>query len=454
LINELLEFRKSETQNRKLSVKKGDLSAFVQEIGLKFKELNQNNETEINIETPSVQHEIYFDKEVLTIILDNLISNALKYTPRGEINIILRDLIEMDNQFTEIIVSDSGYGISSEALPYIFNRYYQVNGKNQMAGTGIGLSLVKNMVELHEGSISVDSKPEVGTTFTFRLLSENSYPGAIHAVDKEREQQEIEIAQSLKQLILVVEDNIEIRDYVRECFNDSYEVLIAGDGQKGLQIALEKIPDIIISDIMMPIMDGIEMCKHIKEDVKTSHIPVILLTAKDSIQDKTEGYESGADSYITKPFSGKLLLSRVSNLLETRKKIVSLFASSNTQKRNLLKDSLNKLDNEFIDKITAFIEANLESEQINVNQVADQMFMSRPTLYRKLKALTGLSINEFTRKIRIQAAERLLLTGKYTMNEIIFMVGINSMNYFRECFKEEFGVTPKEYIQRIKEDIE
>jgi CheY-like chemotaxis protein/AraC-like DNA-binding protein len=314
--------------------------------------------------------------------------------------------------------------------------------------------LVKNMVELHEGSISVDSKPEVGTTFTFRLLSENSYPGAIHVVDKEQEQQEIEIAQSLKQLILVVEDNIEIRDYIRECFNDSYEVLMAEDGQKGLQMALEKIPDIIISDIMMPVMDGIEMCRRIKEDVKTSHIPVILLTAKDSIQDKTDGYESGADSYITKPFSGKLLLSRVSNLLETRKKIISLFSSPSTQKKNLLKDSLNKLDNEFIAKITKFIEDNLESEQINVNQVADQMFMSRPTLYRKLKALTGLSINEFTRKIRLQTAEKLLLTSKYTMNEIIFMVGINSMNYFRECFKEEFGVTPKEYIQRIKEDIE
>lgn len=294
-----------------------------------------------------------------------------------------------------------------------------------------------------------------GTAFTLSLLTENTYPEAIHVTMYEQnELVAAEITQSSNQLILVVEDNEEIRDYIQECFVDNFEVIAVENGKMGLQIAQSRIPDIIISDIMMPVMDGMEMCKQIKEDVKTSHIPVILLTAKGTIQDKTEGYNIGADSYITKPFSAKLLQSRVNNLLDVRKKMTALFSPSNIQKQTLLKESLNQLDNEFIEKVIGIIEQNIESEQINIAQIAQQLNMSHSTLYRKLKAVTGLTINEFIRKIRMSTTEKLLLTGKYTINEIIYMVGINSTNYFRECFKEEFGVTHKEYIQNIREGKE
>lgn len=451
LINQILEFRKSETMNRKLNVMKGNIGNLVQEIGLRYKELNQNPDIEINIKLPTKTTEIYFDPEVITIILDNLLSNALKYTPHGEVSLSLRQISEKDKAITEIMVSDTGYGISEDALPYIFNRYYQANGEHQMSGTGIGLSLVKNMIELHEGNIRVESTPEKATTFTFSIYTENTYPTATRIQLNNNEDVDVEMVQGSSQLILVVEDNEEIRQYIRDCFSSPYEVLMAEDGKKGLELAMERTPDIIISDIMMPIMDGMELCKRIKEDLKTSHIPVILLTAKDSIQSKTEGYNIGADSYITKPFSAKLLQSRVDNLLDARKKIISLFNKPNIQKQAMLKDSLNQLDNEFIEKLTRVIESNIESEQIAMAQIADQMRMGHSTLYRKLKALTGLSITEFVQKIRMSTAEKLLLTGKYSIAEIVFMVGLNSVNYFRECFKTEFGVTPKEYIRNIKE---
>ncbi|MDD3080566.1 MAG: two-component regulator propeller domain-containing protein [Paludibacter sp.] len=451
LINQLLEFRKSETSNRKLSVIKGNIADLIHETGLKFEELNQNKDVQINVTLPDESPEIYFDPEVITIILDNLLSNALKYTYTGEISLKLAFTTIEGIRYCKIIVSDTGIGIPEEELNHIFDRYYQVKSHKKVSGTGIGLSLVKNLIELHEGTITVESKVNAGTTFNIILLVNNSYPDALHAEPKNARLPEQEIINTFtKQMILIVEDNIEIRDYISECFTDSFEILVAEDGLQGLNLCLEKIPDIVITDIMMPVMDGIEMCKKIKEDIRTSHIPVIMLTAKDSIQDKTEGYDTGADSYITKPFSGNLLRSRVNNLLESRKKIAEMLSSQTAMKHSIVKEAISKLDNDFIEKLTKIIEENLETEQLNIAQIADQLYMSHSTLYRKIKALTGLSANEFIRKIRIYNAEKLLLTGKYNINEIIFKVGISSPAYFRQCFKEEFGVTPTEYLQKIK----
>jgi signal transduction histidine kinase/ligand-binding sensor domain-containing protein/DNA-binding response OmpR family regulator len=450
LINQILEFRKSETRNRRLSVRKGNIALLAHEIGLKYKELNQNTKIDFRIKLPAEPLEIYFDTEVITIILDNLISNALKYTVKGKVTLELRSQTIDNVTFTEIVVADTGFGIPTEALPRIFDRYYQVKGKHQMSGTGIGLALVKNMVDLHEGNIFVDSVPNKGTTFTIQLQAGNTYPDALHAEQKSTDA-EVELIHqaSSHQLILVVEDNAEINEYIRDCFTGSYEVLVAENGKAGLDIAVDKIPDIIISDIMMPVMDGIELCKKLKEDVRTCHIPIILLTAKDSLQDKTEGYSVGADSYLTKPFSGNLLRSRVNNLLETRKKIAQLFSSAIVSKQSIVQESISKLDNEFIDKLTHFIEENIEIEQLNIAQIADQMNMSHSTLYRKIKTLTGLSANEFIRKIRMRNAEKLLLSCKYSIAEIIYKVGISTPAYFRQCFKEEFGVTPTEYMKNV-----
>jgi len=452
LINQIMEFRKTETHNKNLCVVKGDLSVLIKETGLKYEVLNQNNHIKFRILVETENVILNFDPEVITIILDNLISNALKYTKKGEVAIIMRSVTEDENQYTEIEVRDTGVGISAENLSRIFDRYYQIKNEHHVSGSGIGLSLVKNLTELHHGTISVQSQPGKGTAFKLRLLSNNEYPRAMHnEVDAEATHTE-ENLNSTNGLMLVVEDNADIREYVVNSFADSYDIIEAENGKIGVELAFERTPDIIISDIMMPVLNGIELCKIMKEDMRTSHIPLILLTAKDALQDKTEGYNVGADSYITKPFSASLLQSRVNNLLDSRRKMAVVLSSSLTQKKDIISESVSKLDKEFIDKVTAIVEEHLDSEQINIAYIAEKLNMSHSTLYRKVKALTNISVNELIRKIKIQNAERMLLTGKYTVSEISYFVGISSASYFRQCFKDEYGMSPTEYIKQIMEN--
>ena len=456
LINRILEFRKTETQNRKLSVVKGDLGQLVQEVGLRYKELNPNNKVNYHIHIETEDTEIFYDADMITIILDNLMSNAAKYTSEGDITLSLRSVEENQIKYTEISVSDTGHGIDAEALPHIFDRYYQAKSKYQASGSGIGLALVKGLSELHEGILKVESAVDTGTTFTLRLLTENTYPNAIHAQHdmekKPMDAEETTITDTPTEnhpIVLVVEDNADIREYIRSSFTDIYEVITAKDGKEGWELAQVRIPNIIVSDIMMPVMDGIELCKRIKEDMRTSHIPVILLTAKDSLQDKEEGYASGADSYLTKPFSAKLLHSRINNLLETRKKIASLLALADTQpKQESAVSSLNKLDNEFLQKITQIIEENLEMEKMDIAFIADKMCMSHSTLYRKIKGLTDMSANEFIRKVKMRKGVELLMSGQYTISEIAYMIGFSSVAYFRQCFKDEYGMSPSDYVKQ------
>ena len=456
LINRILEFRKTETQNRKLSVVKGDLGQLVQEVGLRYKELNPNNKVNYHIHIETEDTEIFYDADMITIILDNLMSNAAKYTSEGDITLSLRSVEENQIKYTEISVSDTGHGIDAEALPHIFDRYYQAKSKYQASGSGIGLALVKGLSELHEGILKVESTVDTGTTFTPRLLTENTYPNAIHAQHdmekKPMDAEETTITDTPTEnhpIVLVVEDNTDIREYIRSSFTDIYEVITAKDGKEGWELAQARIPNIIVSDIMMPVMDGIELCKRIKEDMRTSHIPVILLTAKDSLQDKEEGYASGADSYLTKPFSAKLLHSRINNLLETRKKIASLLALADIQpKQESAVSSLNKLDNEFLQKITQIIEENLEMEKMDIAFIADKMCMSHSTLYRKIKGLTDMSANEFIRKVKMHKGVELLMSGQYTISEIAYMIGFSSVAYFRQCFKDEYGMSPSDYVKQ------
>lgn len=470
LINQILEFRKTETQNKKLCVSKGNIAPLIYEIGLKYKELNQNTQIDFRIQIEKEEMFLFFDKEIITIVLDNLISNAIKYTEQGCVTLSLHQTMRNEVAYTEIKVSDTGYGISAEALPHIFDRYYQESGKHQASGTGIGLALVKNLVTLHEGEIRAESIQNEGSTFYISLLTDNIYPNALHADSTEPVQEEmnqnteLEYSQEAtldtsKPILLIVEDNEEIQKYIVESFTDSFEVITANNGEEGKQQALSRIPDIVVSDIMMPVMDGITLCKQLKDDVRTSHIPIILLTAKDSLQDKEEGYEVGADSYLTKPFSASLLRSRINNLLDSRKKLVAQFQAQSTpgsqidlsEKRIVIAEALSKLDNEFIEKITLLIEENLSSEKIDINYLSDKMCMSGSTLYRKMKALTGLSTNEYIRKVKMKNAERLLLEGKFNISEIAYKVGMNSTGYFRQCFKEEFGLSPSDYLKQIKQ---
>ncbi|MDR0542625.1 MAG: response regulator, partial [Dysgonamonadaceae bacterium] len=371
LINQILEFRKTETQNRKLTVSKGNPANLVTEIGLRYKEMNRNDKVKycINIETKDTY--LYFDPDMLTTILNNLLSNAVKYTPEGEIKLSLRQVEDKENIYMEIEVSDTGYGIEDKALPHIFDRYYQAKGNYQASGTGIGLALVKSLTDLHEGTIRVESTVGKGTIFTFRILKDNTYPDALH---KEKENtrivetlrtaylQEEEESNTLP-IVLVIEDNADIREYIASSFTDGYTVITADDGKEGLELAQKYIPNIIVSDIMMPVMDGIELCRAVKDDVRTSHIPIILLTAKDTTQDKEEGYESGADSYLTKPFSAKLLHSRINNLLESRRKLAQQITQRIAANIPITENTkpapemdMSALDKDFLVKITDLIE--------------------------------------------------------------------------------------------------
>ncbi|MDO4181780.1 MAG: response regulator, partial [Bacteroidales bacterium] len=460
LINQILEFRKTETQNRKLCVSRADLATLIRENGLKYKELNRKKEVEIRWEIEPEQAILYFDREIIQIILDNLISNALKYTDKGSITIGLHNICSNNLKYTEMSVCDTGYGISSEAIPHIFDRYYQEGSRHQASGTGIGLALVKNLIDLHEGEIEVESTPNQGSIFRVRLLTDNSYPNALHAEPTEKTSipsanESTEHETGTRPILLVVEDNPDIRDYVASSFSDDFDVRTADNGKQGMELALKEIPDIIVSDIMMPIMDGNEMCRELKKDVRTSHIPIILLTAKDSLADKEEGYQTGADSYLTKPFSASLLHSRIENLLQSRKQLAEHFSNHNiaNDKSTIMAESMSKLDNEFIQKIDLLIKERLSTDKIDIGYLADKMCMSNSTLYRKMKALTGLSTNEYIRKARMKYAEQYLLEGKYTISEIAFKVGINNLFYFRQCFKEEFGCIPSEYLKKLKNEL-
>ena len=464
LINQILEFRKTETQNRKLTVSKGDISKEVMEVGLRFKELNRNEKVTINLDVDNDIGELYFDKEILQTILNNLLSNAIKYTPEGEIRLSLHKISESGGNFVEISVSDTGYGIDDKALPHIFDRYYQAKGKYQASGTGIGLALVKALADLHEGTLSVTSEVGKGTIFEFRINADNQYPNALHketVTEPTAEETKIveEMPADKRQVVLVVEDNADIREYIESSLNATYNVVTAADGMAGVEIARNKIPDIIVSDVMMPVMDGMELCKNVKEDIRTSHIPVILLTAKDSLQDKEAGYEIGADSYLTKPFSAKLLLSRIQNILESRKRLASIISSSikndsagtvvnAPQEQTPTPLRLSKLDEEFIQKFTRIVEENITMDNLDMTYIQRALNMSHSTLYRKTKGLTGMSGNEFIRKIRMKKAHELLNDG-CNVSEAAYSCGFNDVGYFRNCFKEEYGMSPSAFIKQL-----
>lgn len=475
LVNRILEFRKTETQNRRLCVSHGNIARTVYEVALKYKELNRRVAVKVNIITDSGNMTALFDKDVVTVILDNLISNAVKYTEKGNIDIICNRV--GDNIVMK--VADTGRGISSDSIGRIFERYYQEQGPHQVVGSGIGLALVKNVVKLHHGDISVESEPGQGTVFTVTIPVEGSYPEALHTEEEEPAVEKKESDESSdtlmsgdgKPVVLVVEDNEDIRDYVKQSFTDLYEIHCAENGQEGMQKAFELTPSVIVSDIMMPVMDGVEMTRRLKGDIRTSHIPIILLTAKVKESDRTEGYDSGADSYLTKPFSSTLLQSRINNLLLQRMKLANTFASvssvptENTnadqkphkeetyqEKRQNLMKSLGKLDRAFIEKLDKTISESLATETVDVTFISGALCMSASTLYRKVKALTGLSPNEYIRKTKMHIAAELILEENLTMSEIAYKVGINSLAYFRQCFRDEFGTLPSEYLKKARQE--
>jgi len=447
LVTRLLEFRRIETHHRKLSVSRGDLAAYVSGIFSHFREMSSISRLHFVLEMEEELPDIFFDREVIQIIIDNLLSNAMKYTEQGEI----RMSVKREAQNLKIVVSDTGQGIDKPMLQHIFERYFRVSGQNMPVGTGIGLSLVKSLCDLHKADINVQSELGKGSTFTISLSINETYPSAIHVEETPSDVVDIAIADGNEKdalpSLLVVEDNADIRQYIASSCQSAYHVIEAVNGQDGIDKALTHIPDVIVSDIMMPVRNGIELCRTLKSDIRTCHIPVILLTAKDTLADKEEGYRSGADSYITKPFSSTLLLARLDNLQQSRHRMMErlLYASgSSSESKEDETTSLSALDSEFLDKLTGVIEENLQSEQLDIENLASRMNMSHSSFYRKVKGLTGVSAQEFVRKIRLRNCRRLLETGRYTVSEAAYMTGFTHMSHFRTCFKEEFGLLPSE----------
>ncbi len=469
LINQILEFRRTETQNRRLAVAKGQIATVVTEIGLRYKELNHNDKVSISLNIDKNIPEIYFDSDVIHTILNNFLSNAVKYTPEGSITLDLTMVGLDDKRYVQIAVSDTGYGIDEKALPHIFDRYYQAEGKHQASGTGIGLALVRSLADLHHGSLSVESKVGKGTVFIFRLDADNTYPDALHKESDDADGGAPEVQPQAEDSdrrisVLVVEDNDDIRDYISSSLESKYRIFTASNGRDGLELARRHVPDVIVSDIMMPVMDGMELCRSIKEDIATSHIPVILLTAKDSIRDKELGYEIGADSYLTKPFSAKLLMNRISNILESRRLLAAKISSkvqgdvpatpsradtAQPAPREETALKLSKLDEMFLKKFAGIVEDNINKDNLDMTFMQEELGMSHSTLYRKVKGLTGMSGNELIRKIRLKKGYELLKDG-CNVSEAAYSCGFNDVGYFRSCFKDEYGISPSQIIRQQK----
>jgi len=458
LINEILEFRKTETQNRRLTVARGDIGQFVREICLNYKELNRNPKVQFSYNIEPDLPRIYFDSEVITTILNNLLSNAVKYTEQGSITV---DVNADDEGQLHITVADTGHGIAPDALPHIFKRYYQAEGSHQASGTGIGLALVRSLVDLHEGTISVESREGEGSRFVFSLSTDNTYPNALHKEDvaikiAERGNEDETMADELSDettdnqqpTLLIVEDNTDIRQYITDSFGDDFQILQAENGEEGVTMALEHIPDVIVSDIMMPHMNGIELTRRLKDDIRTSHIPIILLTAKVTDADKEEGYDSGADSYLTKPFTAKLLASRIQNLLTARRRLAEHFAHGEPLVSQAEAPALSRLDQQFFERLDKLIEDNIMQEDLDMAFVSDRMAMSHSTFYRKVKALTGMTAKEYVRKRRLRYCYGLLQSGEYNVSQAAMMTGFNQMAHFRETFKREFGILPSEVFKK------
>lgn len=465
LINRLLEFRKVETNNQQLTVSKSDLKECVKEIGENFKAVNQNENVRYILDFEETSPYIYFDKEVIKSILSNLLNNASKYTEKGCIGLSLNQIVKDQHQYSCIKVWDTGCGISQDAIPHVFERYYQANGDHQASGTGIGLALVKKLCEQHHIQIFVESKINEGTVFTLLINNEETYPYALHKEAKTNAQIEthteelknIETESSTEHLslptLLIVEDNIEINNYIAHSLKTQFHILQANNGQEGLQLAKDVMPDIIICDIMMPIMNGLTMTKMLKNDFRTSHIPVIILTAKTTQEDQQRCYECGADSFITKPFSINLIRTRIKNIMESQKNTASFILQKINDKTSLQesdngKAKLSTLDQNFLNKLNSLINDNIASEKLSLVLIAEQLKVSQSTLYRKIKALTGVSGNEYIRKIRLNHSLDLMLEANKNISEAAYESGFIDLAYFRTCFKEEYGEIPSDYLKK------
>ena len=479
LTNTLMDIRKLETGNTRIRAQKNDVVALVNQVISYFKINEPKEKHEIIFETEEDEIIGWFDSEKLETILINLVSNAIKYSKeRSNIKVVLNltkqhiekgmlsdhEISESIGNFIEVRVIDKGVGIPKEELPMIFNKFYRTksNGKTRNQGTGVGLALVKGLVELMHGQIQVTSNLNRGTCFTFVLpvdkevfqpeelivdpyntiIEQTNIKTGIDITDEIAIPNEDGAFQESE--ILVVEDNEDLREFIVRELGKNYPVHAAENGKIGIEKALAKLPDLIISDILMPELDGTELCKTIKSDIRTSHIPVILLTAKTAIEEQIEGLQTGADLYITKPFNIQLLKAQIQQLINSHKKLYAHFS----QEVYIMPQKIteNGIDQQFIEKTMDYITDNITDSNLSVEGLADTMHLSRSNVYRKIKALTGKTVVEFIRMVRLKQAIKHMETKKYSLAEIAYLTGFTSPSYFTKTFKEQYGKPPSEYL--------
>lgn len=452
LVSEILDFRKVQNGKMELRLSDFNLAESMKQWIMLFSASAQKKHITISMDAPDTIM-LRADQDKIERICYNLLSNALKYTSEGgEISLMAKE----EGGRVMISVADNGCGISSDELPYIFDRFYQA--KNAGRGTGIGLAIVKAFTELHHGEVSATSIEGKGSTFTIHIpvrqkgevtnqstekIEQLVEPSSAEEVPNQARHIDelIQPYQTDKPEVLIIDDNIDIRTYLRSVLSEKYNVSEAADGKVGLELARKIVPDIVLSDIMMPVMDGLAFCQQLKTDKAISHIPVILLTARSLDEQRAEGYEHGADAYLSKPFSLRLLLSRIDNLIESRKKL------NQTWSKGVEDDEIgnisNEIDKSFLKQLRKIIQENLANSDLSVEQIGDEIGLSRVQLYRKVKALTGYSPVEIVRKARLTRARHLLQTTERTVSEVAYAVGFSTPSYFSKCYKDEFGENPK-----------
>ena len=455
LVDQLLELSKIDSGNRKLLIQKNTPTQMIAAWVESFLYLAQQKEIDFKTDISNKEVEVWFDREALENIVVNLLGNAVKYTPNGgEISIITA----IKNGFLNIKVKNTGKGISSSQIKTIFNRFYQTDDQNE--GVGVGLSLVKELTDLHGGKIKVTSEPHKWTLFEVSLAIDktklknavikeipDSLPiGKTQTLKPNTHQEENNIPSIELPILLVVEDNEDVRTLLTDTFKKEYEVVQAVNGEEGIIKAIDLIPDIIISDLMMPLKDGIELTKTLKEDERTSHIPVILLTAKAGDENELTGIDVGADDYITKPFNQKILKSKTASLVELRKKLQSRYSQEVILKPKDI--AITSVDEKFLERVQTILDEKLVESTFTTEEFSKNIHMSRMQLHRKLKALTGLSTSEFLRSQRLKLAARILKQSDINVSQVGYSVGFNDHAYFSKCFKEVFSSTPSEFASK------
>lgn len=458
LVNQLLDFRKMEMNGERLNLTSGNLNEFIQYTTMKFMPLAEQKNIRLAFEDKTEGLFMYFDKDKVGKILTNLLSNAFKFTKAGgSVCVSLEKCILDSRRCAHIIVEDTGCGIPKEDQAHVFERFYRTeqDSSSQQIGSGIGLNMVYEYIQLHEGKVSLESEEGKGSRFIVDIpadlkrevqqeASEENRIASLVMADVVDGAVGVQTFRKIEKTVLVVEDNEDFSHFLSQELGRIYnKVLTAKDGIEGAMMAEAENPDIIVSDVMMPRMNGTDMCRRIKENIETSHIPIILLTAWSTDEGRAAGYKAGADAYIAKPFDMEVLLARISNLLEKQEKRQRDFSHSISLDPKTVTDS--SPDEDFLKEVIACIEKNIDNSEYTIDSLSTDVVMSRMSLYRKMKSLTGQTPADFIRTVRLKTAAKLLKEEKCTVSEACYRTGFASPQNFAKHFKEMFGVLPSQY---------